>query len=192
MEKEDKLLDYFKNDTLAADVWQSKYALEGEETPDDMHKRLAKEFAKVEFNYQLIEPLKNSDLKTHKDRIEKLSKYGKIRKNLDEETIYNLFKDFKYIVPQGSIMSQLGAKSIGSLSNCFVIGQPEDSYGGIFQKDEEMVQLMKRRGGVGIDISTLRPKDTSVSNAAKTTTGAVSFMHRYSNSTREVSQNGRK
>ena len=188
----EKLLHYFNSDELAANVWQSKYAQEGEETPDDMHKRLAKEFAKVELNYQLTEPLKNSDLKTHKDKIEKLSKYGKIRKNLDEETIYNLFKDFKYIIPQGSIMSQLGSKSIGSLSNCFVIGQPEDSYGGIFQKDEEMAQLMKRRGGVGLDISTLRPKNTSVSNAAKTTTGAVSFMHRFSNTTREVAQNGRR
>ena len=187
-----ELLSYFRNDELAAGVWQGKYAIEGEITPDDMHKRLAKEFARIELNYQITEPFKNSDLKTHKDRIEKLYKYGKIRKNLDEETIYNLFKDFKYIVPQGSIMSQLGAKSIGSLSNCFVVGQPEDSYGGIFQKDEEQVQLMKRRGGVGIDISTLRPKDTDVSNAARTTTGAVSFMHRFSNSTNEVAQNGRK
>lgn len=188
----EKLLHYFNGDELAANVWQSKYAQEGEETPDDMHRRLAKEFARVELNYQITEPLKNSDLKTHKDRIEKLSKYGKIRKNLDEETIYNLFKDFKYIVPQGSIMSQLGAKSIGSLSNCFVIGQPEDSYGGIFRKDEEMAQLMKRRGGVGIDISTLRPQGTSTSNAAKSSTGAVSFMHRFSNTTREVAQNGRR
>ena len=187
-----ELLDYFNGDELAANVWQGKYMQEGEITPDDMHKRLAKEFAIIERNYQITEPFKNSDLKTHKDRIEKLSKYGRIRKNLDEETIYNLFKDFKYIVPQGSIMSQLGSKSIGSLSNCFVIGTPEDSYGGIFQKDEEMVQLMKRRGGVGIDISTLRPAETAVSNAAKTTTGAVSFMHRFSNSTREVAQNGRR
>ena len=190
MELTDQVM--FNGDELATNVWKSKYAQEGETHYDQMHKRLAKEFAIIERNYQITEPLKNSDLKTHKDRIEKLSKYGKIRKNLDEETIYNLFKDFKYIVPQGSIMSQLGSKSIGSLSNCFVIGQPEDSYGGIFQKDEEMAQLMKRRGGVGLDISTLRPKDTLVSNAAKTTTGAISFMHRYSNTTREVAQNGRR
>jgi ribonucleoside-diphosphate reductase alpha chain len=157
-----------------------------------MHKRLAKEFARIELNYQITEPIKISDLKTHRDRLQKLSEYGKIRKNLDEETIYNLFKEFKYIVPQGSIMSQLGSKSIGSLSNCFVIGQPEDSYGGIFQKDEEMAQLMKRRGGVGIDISTLRPIGTPTSNAAKSSTGAVSFMHRFSNTTREVAQNGRR
>jgi ribonucleoside-diphosphate reductase alpha chain len=187
-----KLLKYFNGDELAANVWQGKYAQEGEETPDDMHKRLAKEFARIEFNYSLTEPLKKSDLKTHKDKLNKLSKYGQERDFLNEDKIYNLFKDFKYIIPQGSIMSQLGSKSIGSLSNCFVIGQPEDSYGGIFQKDEEMAQLMKRRGGIGLDISTLRPKDTSVSNAAKTTTGAVSFMHRFSNTTREVAQNGRR
>jgi ribonucleoside-diphosphate reductase alpha chain len=89
-------------------------------------------------------------------------------------------------------MYQLGAKSIGSLSNCFVVGQPEDSYGGIFRKDEEMAQLMKRRGGVGVDISTLRPQGTSTSNAAKSSSGAVSFMHRFSNTTREVAQNGRR
>ena len=176
-----KLLNYFKGDELAANVWQGKYAQEGEETPDDMHKRLAREFSRVENKYIESE----SELET-------LSKYGQERKFLTEERIFELFKDFKYIIPQGSIMSQLGSKSIGSLSNCFVIGQPEDSYGGIFQKDEEMAQLMKRRGGVGLDISTLRPKDTSVSNAAKTTTGAVSFMHRYSNTTREVAQNGRR
>lgn len=187
-----ELLNYFNGDELAANVWQGKYMQEREITPDDMHRRLAKEFAKIESNYQLTEPIKNSQLETHKNKLQKLSKYGQIRKNLDEDTIYNLFKDFKYIVPQGSIMSQLGAKSIGSLSNCFVIGTPEDSYGGIFQKDQEMAQLMKRRGGVGLDISTLRPKDTLVSNAAKTTTGAVSFMHRFSNTTREVAQNGRR
>lgn len=179
----DKLLHYFNGDELAANVWQSKYALEGEETPDDMHKRLAKEFGRIEDSY----------VKKEKDiNWQNLSEYGKNRERLTYEVIYNLFKDFKYIIPQGSVMSQLGAKSIGSLSNCFVIGQPEDSYGGIFRKDEEMVQLMKRRGGVGIDISTLRPAETTVSNAAKTTTGAVSFMHRFSNSTREVAQNGRR
>lgn len=178
-------LEYFKGDELAASVWQSKYASEGELTPNDMHKRLAKEFARIENNYEFQKEYSV-------EQVNALSEYGKNRNELLEEDIYNLFKDFKYIVPQGSIMSQLGVKSIGSLSNCFVIGTPEDSYGGIFQKDEEMVQLMKRRGGVGIDISTLRPKDTSVSNAAKTTTGAVSFMHRFSNSTNEVAQNGRR
>jgi len=187
----EKLLKYFNGDELAANVWQSKYAQEGEETPDDMHKRLAKEFAKVEEKYQIDENALGDRNKNYEAEMF-LSKYGGKRKDLDEESIYNFFKDFKYIIPQGSIMSQLGAKSIGSLSNCFVIGQPEDSYGGIFQKDQELVQLMKRRGGVGIDISTLRPQGTSTTNAAKSSTGAVSFMHRFSNSTREVAQNGRR
>jgi ribonucleoside-diphosphate reductase alpha chain len=180
----EKLLNYFNGDELAANVWLSKYAQEGDETPDDMHQRMAKEFARVEDNY---EP-SYTDTPTWN----KLSLYGRHRDELDEERIYNLFKDFKYIIPQGSIMSQLGAKSIGSLSNCFVVGQPEDSYGGIFRKDEEMAQLMKRRGGVGVDISTLRPQGTSTSNAAKSSSGAVSFMHRFSNTTREVAQNGRR
>ena len=171
----------FPNDELARSVWKSKYAQENETHYDQMHKRLAKEFARIENKYI------DSESETFS-----LSEYGQIREFLTETKIYHLFKDFKYIIPQGSIMSQLGSKSIGSLSNCFVIGTPEDSYGGIFQKDQEMAQLMKRRGGVGLDISTLRPKDTLVSNAAKTTTGAVSFMHRYSNTTREVAQNGRR
>jgi ribonucleoside-diphosphate reductase alpha chain len=184
VEKEGSLLQYFKGDELAASVWKSKYAIEGEETPDDMHRRLAKEFARIEEGYILKcgEGLINKNL----------SDYGQKRNHLREDVIYNLFKDFKYIVPQGSIMSQLGAPNIGSLSNCFVIGQPEDSYGGIFQKDQEMAQLMKRRGGVGLDISTLRPVGTSTSNAAKSSTGAVSFMDRFSNTTREVAQNGRR
>lgn len=183
-----ELLDYFKGDELAANVWQSKYAQEGEVTPDDMHRRMSKEFARIENKYG-----KTID----KDILNKLSDYGKwfedsFWDNNPETKIYGLFKDFKHIIPQGSVMSNLGSKAITSLSNCFVIGQPSDSYGGIFQKDEEMVQLMKRRGGVGIDISTLRPKGTDVTNAAKTSTGAVSFMHRFSNSTREVAQDGRR
>lgn len=178
-----KLEKYFNGDELAASVWQGKYAQDGEETPDDMHKRMAKQFARIESKYQieLTEEMKS-----------KLSAYAVYRKPLTEDKIFNMFKDFRYVIPQGSVMSQLGVKSIGSLSNCFVIGQPEDSYGGILQKDEQLVQLMKRRGGVGIDISTLRPEGTGTSNAAKSSTGAVSFMHRYSNSTREVAQNGRR
>ena len=179
----EELLKYFNGDELAAGVWLGKYAQEGEKTPDDMHKRMAKEFARVD---------EKADNFLEREKILNLSAYGRSRGSLTEEKIYELFKDFKYIVPQGSIMSQLGSSSIGSLSNCFVIGQPEDSYGGIFQKDEEMVHLMKRRGGVGIDISKLRPVGTNVTNAAKTTTGAISFMHRFSNSTREVAQNGRR
>lgn len=177
-------LDYFEGDELAASVWQGKYSQEGDVTPDDMHKRMAKEFARIEKKYP-ESPIGNS---TNLN----LSKYGSNRIQLTEQSIYELFKDFKYIVPQGSVMSQLGAKSIGSLSNCFVIGQPHDSYSGIFQKDEEMAQLMKRRGGVGLDISTLRPNTAVTSNAAKTSTGAVSFMERFSSTTREVAQNGRR
>lgn len=181
---EKKLLEYFKGDELAANVWLSKYAQEGESTPDDMHKRMSKEFARIEEKYY----------EAGEQWLDKgnLSDYGSVRPHLQEDDIYELFKDFKYIIPQGSVMSNLGSKAITSLSNCFVIGQPSDSYGGIFQKDEEMVQLMKRRGGVGIDISTLRPKGTNVTNAAKTSTGAVSFMHRFSHSTREVAQDGRR
>ncbi|MCA9749491.1 MAG: adenosylcobalamin-dependent ribonucleoside-diphosphate reductase, partial [Romboutsia sp.] len=188
-EKTSKLLEYFNQDEMAASTWLRKYALKNKEgfivesTPDEMHKRMAKEFARIEENYVI------GDLENNKNL---LSTYGKLREDLEEESIYQLFKDFKYIIPQGSIMSQLGAKSIGSLSNCFVIGQPEDSYGGIFHKDEQLAQLMKRRGGVGIDISTLRPEGTSTSNAAKSSTGAISFMHRFSNTTREVAQNGRR
>lgn len=178
------LQEYFKNDDLAVSVWQGKYAQDGEKTPDDMHMRLAKEFARIEENYQE----KEADLYP-KDSI---SEYGRKRKRLDLERIYSLFKDFNYIVPQGSVMSVLGSGKIASTSNCFVIGQPHDSYGGILQKDEQLVQLMKRRGGVGLDISTLRPENTTVTNAAGTSTGAISFMERFSNSTREVAQNGRK
>lgn len=101
-------------------------------------------------------------------------------------------RDFSKIIPQGSIMASLGTDTVASLSNCFVIGQPKDSYSGIFYKDQQMGQLMKRRGGVGLDISTLRPKSTIVNNAAKSSTGTVSFMHRYSNTTREVAQDGRR
>jgi ribonucleoside-diphosphate reductase alpha chain len=176
--------EYFKGDELAASVWEGKYAAEGESNPDEMHKRMAKEFARIEEDYyEKGEQWKNKG---------ELSDYGSVRPHLQEEDIYNLFKDFKYIVPQGSIMSMLGVGKIGSLSNCFVIGQPEDSYGGIIQKDEQLLQLMKRRGGVGIDISTLRPSGTNVTNAANTSTGAASFMERFSNSTREVAQGGRR
>lgn len=181
-----EVLEYFRGDDLAASVWKSKYALDGEITPDDMHRRLAKEFAKIEDIY-IKDELKRL-IKCNND----ISVYGCSRNHLTEEDIYELFKDFKYIVPQGSVMSQLGAKSIGSLSNCFVIGQPQDSYGGIFLKDQEMAQLMKRRGGVGLDLSTLRPKGASTSNAAKSSTGVVEFAKRYSNTTREVAQDGRR
>lgn len=167
-------LKYFKGDELAARVWTSKYALKDSEgklfelTPDDMHHRLARELARIENKYP---------------------------NPLSEEEIFNVLKDFKYIVPQGSPMAGIGNDlQVGSLSNCFVIGidGKPDSYGGIIKIDEEQVQLMKRRGGVGHDLSHIRPKGSPVKNSALTSTGLVPFMERYSNSTREVAQDGRR
>jgi ribonucleoside-diphosphate reductase alpha chain len=167
-------LKYFKNDDLAARVWLNKYALKDSEgniyelTPNDMHHRIAKALANVE------------------------SKYSN---PLSEDDIFNLIKDFKYIVPQGSPMAGIGNPfQIASLSNCFVIGNDgdSDSYGGIMKIDQEQVQLMKRRGGVGHDLSHIRPKGSAVQNSALTSTGIVPFMERYSNSTREVAQDGRR
>ncbi|MFP4064269.1 MAG: adenosylcobalamin-dependent ribonucleoside-diphosphate reductase [Bacteroidales bacterium] len=169
-----KATDFFDGDSLAAGVWVSKYALkdsEGnlyEQTPDDMHRRIAREIHRIENNYP---------------------------NPLPEEKIFNLLKDFRYIVPQGSPMAGIGNPfQIGSLSNCFVIGNrgDADSYGGIMKVDEEQVQLMKRRGGVGHDLSHIRPKGSPVKNSALTSTGLGPFMERYSNSTREVAQDGRR
>jgi len=165
---------YFKGDELAATVWINKYALKDSEgniyesNPDQMHKRLAKEIARIELKYS---------------------------NSYTEEEIYNVIKDFKYIVPQGGPMTGIGNDyQIGSLSNCFVIGNDgnSDSYGGVMKVDEEQVQLMKRRGGVGHDLSHIRPKGSPVKNSALTSTGVVPFMERYSNSTREVAQDGRR
>lgn len=166
--------DYFGGDELAAKVWVSKYALKDsfgniyERTPDDMHHRLAREIARIENKYE---------------------------NPMSESEIFDLIKNFRYIVPQGSPMSGIGNDyQVGSLSNCFVIGldgEP-DSYGGILKIDEEQVQLMKRRGGVGHDLSHIRPKGFPVKNSALTSTGIVPFMERYSNSTREVAQDGRR
>ncbi len=166
--------EYFSGDELAASVWLNKYALKDsagnlyERTPDDMHKRMASEIARVE------------------------SKYSN---SLTEREVYDLLKDFKYIVPQGGPMTGIGNPfQIASLSNCFVIGNKgvADSYGGVMKIDEEQVQLMKRRGGVGHDLSHIRPKGSPVMNSALTSTGIVPFMERYSNSTREVAQDGRR
>ncbi|MCK9451434.1 MAG: adenosylcobalamin-dependent ribonucleoside-diphosphate reductase [Bacteroidales bacterium] len=165
---------YFKGDTLAANVWMNKYALKDSQgnifelTPDDMHKRLAYEIARIEQKYP---------------------------NPLSEEEIYEVLKDFKYIIPQGSPMAGIGNNfQVSSLSNCFVIGNEgnSDSYGGIMKIDQEQVQLMKRRGGVGHDLSHIRPKGSPVKNSALTSTGVVPFMERYSNSTREVAQDGRR
>jgi ribonucleoside-diphosphate reductase alpha chain len=177
-----ELLNYFKGDELAANVWLSKYAASGETHPDQMHRRMAKEFARIDEKYQ----------QTELNFKEGISEYGFKRYSLTETTIYELFKDFKHIVPQGSIMSVLGTETIGSLSNCYVIPSPHDSYGGICKTDEEMAQLMKRRAGVGTSLDSLRPGGAFVKNVAKTSTGADSFMSRYSNTTREVAQEGRR
>ena len=167
-------LDYFTGDELAAKVWVNKYALKDafgniyEKSPVDMHHRLASEIARVEKKYP---------------------------NPLSEEELFNLFDHFRYIVPQGSPMTGIGNDfQIASLSNCFVIGLDgdADSYGAIIRIDEEQVQLMKRRGGVGHDLSHIRPKGSPVKNSALTSTGLVPFMERYSNSTREVAQDGRR
>jgi ribonucleoside-diphosphate reductase alpha chain len=167
-------IEYFRGDELAARVWANKYALKDsfgnlyEKSPDDMHRRLAREIHRIELKY---------------------------KNPLSEELIYNVLKDFKYIVPQGGPMTGIGNDyQIASLSNCFVIGNDgsSDSYGGIMKIDQEQVQLMKRRGGVGHDLSHIRPKGTPVLNSALTSTGVVPFMERYSNSTREVAQDGRR
>ena len=165
---------YFKGDKLAAGVWMNKYALKDSDgniyelTPDDMHHRLAGEVARIEQKY--AHPMSESE-------------------------IFELFRDFKYIVPQGSPMAGIGNNfQVSSLSNCFVIGEDgnQDSYGGIMKVDQEQVQLMKRRGGVGHDLSHIRPSWSPVKNSALTSTGIVPFMERFSNSTREVAQDGRR
>lgn len=176
-------LEYFKGDELAASTWRNKYATEKEQTPDDTHKRLAKEFARVESNY---------DWHMSSNKAMKLSNYGYQRPELDEEAIYQLFKDFKYIIPGGSVMSGAGTGQLVSLSNCFVIGSPKDSYAEIMKTRSQQAQLMKRRGGVGYDLSQLRPRGAKVNNAAKSSTGAASFMDVCSDITNEVAQNGRR
>ncbi|KAB2915983.1 MAG: adenosylcobalamin-dependent ribonucleoside-diphosphate reductase [Bacteroidetes bacterium] len=182
-------LEYFNGDELAAGTWAGKYALKNSEgrfaelTPDDMHRRLVREFAAAE---NLYNPVSESDLPL-------LCDYGQKRQPLTEERIYRLFKQFKYVVPQGSVMAALGNPySIASLSNCIVLPELHDSYGGVFYADQQLAQLFKRRCGVGLDISPLRPANHPVSNSAGTSTGAVSFMERFSNTTREVAQNGRR
>lgn len=167
-------LQYFKGDELAARVWVNKYAVKDsfgnifEKSPEDMHWRIANEVARIEAKY---------------------------KNGLNAQQLYELLDYFKYIVPQGSPMTGIGNDfQVASLSNCFVIGidGAADSYGGIIRIDEEQVQLMKRRGGVGHDLSHIRPKGSPVKNSALTSTGLVPFMERYSNSTREVAQDGRR
>ncbi len=167
-------LAYFDNDDLAARVWVTKYAMKDsygnlfEKSPSDMHRRIASEIARIELKYP---------------------------NPMSENEIFALLNHFKYIIPAGSPMTGIGNRyQIASLSNCFVIGEdkPADSYGGIMKTDQEQVQLMKRRGGVGHDLSHIRPKGSPVLNSALTSTGIVPFMERFSNSTREVAQDGRR
>ena len=166
-------LEYFKGDELATDVWIKKYCLKDENnyyelTPDDMHRRIAKELARIEKKYP---------------------------NPISEDEIYETLKEFKRIIPQGSPMSGIGNDfQVISLSNCYVIGNKgtSDSYGGILKIDQEQIQLMKRRGGVGHDLSHIRPAGSPVKNSAITSTGIVPFMERYSNSTKEVAQDGRR
>ena len=166
--------EYFGGDELAATVWVSKYALKDsfgniyESSPEQMHQRLAAELVRIENKYE---------------------------NPLAEQEIFELLDHFRYVIPQGGPMTGIGNNfQVASLSNCFVIGHknPADSYGGIFRIDEEQVQLMKRRGGVGHDLSHIRPAGSPVLNSALTSTGIVPFMERYSNSTREVAQDGRR
>jgi len=165
-------IEYFGGDELAASVFITKYALTSkdgevkESTPTDMHHRLAREFARIEEKYP---------------------------NSMSENEIFSLFKDFKYVIPQGSPMSGIGNPyQVQSISNCFVIESPHDSYGGILKTDQELVQIAKRRGGVGFDISNIRPKGLSTGNCARTTDGIEVFMDRFSNSCREVAQGGRR
>lgn len=185
-----KSLEYFNGDDLATEVWMNKYCLKNNDgfselTPDDMHRRMAKEFAKVELFYR-----ENTNVNGN---FRDLSSYGQSREFLTEDKIFTFFEKFKYIIPQGSVMSVLGNnKIVASLSNCIVLDEPYDSYGGIMYVDQQLTQLYKRRCGVGVSLSSLRPKDSPVSNSAGSTSGAVSFMERFSNTTREVGQAGRR
>ena len=159
------LLEYFRGDELAANVWLNKYAGEGEQTPDDMHKRMALPLSQ---EMQKFDPI------------------------YSEPFVYRLLSKFATIIPQGSIMAALGLGKIVSLSNCFVVDSPKDSYAGVCHTDAQLPALMKRRGGVGLSLNNLRPRGSKVSNAARSSTGVALFAERYSNTTREVAQDGRR
>lgn len=161
----EELLKYFDGDELAASTWLNKYAYKDEKTPTEMHRRMAKEFARIEQDYN---------------------------NPMSEEEIFELFDNFKYIIPGGSVMSVLGTDMQSSLSNCSVIESPKDSVSGIMDTAKNAANLFKRRFGVGFDISTLRPDGAEVHNSAKYSTGAASFMDLYSNVTNTISQRGRR
>ena len=161
----EELLKYFDGDELAASTWLNKYAYKEEKTPTEMHRRMAKEFARIEQEYD---------------------------NPMTEKEIFELFDNFKYIIPGGSVMAVLGTDMQSSLSNCSVIESPEDSISGIMDTAKNAANLFKRRFGVGFDISTLRPDGAAVNNSAKYSTGAASFMDLYSNVTNTISQKGRR
>ena len=199
----EELLNYFKGDELATQAWLNKYADKEELVPHHMHIRLAKEYARMELNFLAKDEYLDK-------KIPMLSAYGEMRFQdlkfymtnygvgvnteyiIATNYILPLLEDFKYIIPGGSIMSSLGTNKISSLSNCFVWGQPKDTIENIFDCARDSAQLFKMRGGVGIDISLLRPKDSNVNNAAKTSSGSVSFMDLYSEVSKLIGQEGRR
>ena len=191
---DEQILNYFKGDELAASTWLNKYCLrdkEGnplEKTPDDMHKRLSGKFSEC-FGLEYTKLVNE-----HAEEIYNLNgnALGYLKDMGNPSFLYSLLKDFQYIIPGGSVMAGLGSNEPVSLSNCFVIGSPEDSYSSIMETRNRQIQLMKRRGGVGYDLSNLRPRGASVNNAAKTSTGAASFMDVCSDITNEVAQQGRR
>lgn len=187
----DKLIDYFDGDELATSTWLNKYAKRDadgnviERTPDDMHHRLAREFARIEHQYDERHDARQQNTPG-------FSNHYANRKRLDEKRVFELFKDFRYVIPAGSVMAGLGSEKPVSLSNCFVLPSPEDSYSSIMITRLNQAELMKRRGGVGYDLSNLRPRGAAVNNAAVTSTGAASFMDVCSDVTNEVAQQGRR
>ena len=172
--------EYFAGDELAASTWRNKYAKKDDKTPWDMHLRLAKAFYEKESYYD-----------AHLNG-RPVSDYGKTRKSLSEDMIFALFHRFKFVIPGGSVMAGIGSEKPVSLSNCFVLGSPKDSYSDIMKTRSFQIQLMKRRGGAGKDLSELRPRGAAVNNSARTSTGAASFMDVDSAITNEVAQNGRR
>jgi len=183
----EELLEYYAGDRLSAEVWWEKYAYKSswshEKDPHGMHVRMA---SRIEMNDQIY-------MSPPPENVSNIGKSIQWTGSSVGQNVFSYFHRYKYIIPQGSIMTLLGnERVIGSLSNCFVIPSPADSYGGILKTDQQIAQLQKRRGGVGFNMNTLRPENTPVKNVAGTSTGAHSFMSRFSNTTREVAQNGRR
>lgn len=183
MLKGNKVLDYFEGSVLSADVWERKYKSVTDETPVDMHKRLAREFYRIEKKY--------TDNFKEKDKM-KLSNYGYNRPSLTEESIFNLFDKFKYIIPGGSVNAILGTNTLSSLSNCFLGDLPEDNYVSIMNVRTQLTSISKMRGGFGTSLEKLRPRGAKVNNCAITSTGSASFMEGFSAINGEIAQEGRR